>query len=245
MADVSDERVTLEVSDGTRMDAYVARPAEGGSAAQNAAIMVFQEAFGVNAHIRDVTRRFSQQGYLAIAPELFHRTAPGFEGSYTDFPSTRPHTSALTNENLERDVQATYAWVKSQRGIEPDKIVSIGFCMGGRVSYLANSFVQLACAVSFYGGGIAPGNLSRAEKVQAPMLFCWAGRDKHITPDLVSSVITAMRNAGKSYVSVEFSDADHGFFCDARQAYHTRAATEAWALTLAFLRDNLGLAGRE
>lgn len=241
MEEHTDGNITLEVSDGTTMAAYVARP----HTATHTAIMVFQEAFGVNAHIRDVARRFSRDGFLAIAPELFHRTAPGFEGSYENFPSTRPHTAALTNENLERDIQATYAWLTAQPGIKEDRIVCVGFCMGGRVSYIANSTVRLAAAISFYGGGIAPGNLDRAEKIQAPMLFFWGGRDQHITPDLVASVTTAMRNAGKSYVNVEFSDADHGFFCDARKAYHQRAATEAWILALSFLSDNLKPAGEK
>lgn len=235
MAEQVGEKIALSVSDGTTMDAHVSRP----SGPAHSAIIVCQEAFGVNSHIRDVARRFSREGYLAIAPELFHRTAPGFEGDYDDFPSTRPHISALTNERLQRDVQATYDWVASQPGIDEKQIVSIGFCMGGRVSYLANSFVRLAAAVSFYGGGIAPDNLNRAPDIQAPMLFFWAGRDKRITPDLVASATDAMRNARKPFVSVEFSDAEHGFFNDARKVYNRRAATEAWALTLTFLRNYL------
>ncbi len=240
MADVKDDKITLDVSDGTSMAAYIARPSQGGVGEGSAAIMVFQEAFGVNAHIRDVTRRLARNGFLAVAPELFHRTAPGFEGNYEDFPSTRPHTSALTNDNLEKDIQATYEWVRSQPDVAGDRIVSIGFCMGGRVSYIANSTVQLAAAISFYGGGIAPGNLDRADRIKAPMLFFWGGKDKNITPELTSSISAAMRKAGKPFVNVEFSDADHGFFCDARRAYHKRASTEAWALTLSFLADNIG-----
>jgi carboxymethylenebutenolidase len=235
MASEDGETITLGVADGTSMAAYVARPANP----NGAAIMVFQEAFGVNGHIRDVTRRFAREGYLSVAPELFHRTAPGFEGNYDDFPSTRPHTSALTNENLERDVRAVYDWITTREQIPEDRIVSIGFCMGGRVSFLANSFVRLAASVSFYGGGIAPGNLDRAEKIRAPMLFVWGGRDKHIGPELIAAVTSAMRTAGRPYVNVEFSHADHGFFCDARKTFHRQAANEAWSLTLSFLNDNL------
>ena len=83
MLPVKDATVTLQVSDGTQMNAYVARPSEGDT---HPGLLVFQEAYGVNEHIRDVTRRFAAQGFVAIAPELFHRTAPaGFEGSYSDF----------------------------------------------------------------------------------------------------------------------------------------------------------------
>jgi carboxymethylenebutenolidase len=236
MAEPSSENITLHLADGTTMAAYVVRPARN---PRQTAIMVFQEAFGVNAHIRDVTQRFAREGYLAVAPELFHRTAPGFQGSYDDFQATRPHISGLTNDNLERDIRATYEWIRTQPGVHEDRIASIGFCMGGRVSFLANSYVRLAAAVSFYGGGIAPGNLDRAEKVQAPMLFFWGGLDPHIGPDLVAAVVGAMRKGGKPFVNVEFSFANHGFFCDARHAYHEKAAHEAWALTLSFLNDNM------
>lgn len=237
MAETSEEPITLHVADGTTMAAYAVRPATN---SRQAAIMVFQEAFGVNAHIRDVTRRFAREGFLAVAPELFHRTAAGFQGSYDDFPATRPHTSALTNENLERDIRATYEWVRHRPEVREDRITSIGFCMGGRVSYLANSCVRLAACVSFYGGGIAPANLDRAEKVQAPMLFFWGGLDQHIGPEAVAAVAGAMRKAQKPFVSVEFSFAEHGFFCDARRAYHEKAARQAWALTLSFLAENIG-----
>jgi len=236
MAETTEENITLHVADGTTMTAYAVRPATN---SRQAAIMVFQEAFGVNAHIRDVTRRFAREGFLAVAPELFHRTAPGFQGSYDDFPATRPHTSALTNDNLERDIRATYDWIQSQPGIRDDRIVSIGFCMGGRVSFIANTYVPLAAAVSFYGGGIAPGNIDRAERIQAPMLFFWGGRDQHIGPELIASITAAMKKAGKQYTNVEFSYADHGFFCDARRAYQKQAASEAWTLTLSFLNDSI------
>ena len=95
----------LKVSDGTTMSAYVARPQ---GTEKHPGIMVFQEAFGVNAYIRDVADRFAREGFTAIAPELFHRTGPGFEGSYTDFTGTQQHTSKLTVENLEVDIRATY-----------------------------------------------------------------------------------------------------------------------------------------
>ncbi len=85
--EIATQRVTLQVADGTSMNAYTARPAEEG---KFPGMLVFQEAFGVNAHIRDITERIAREGYVAIAPELFHRTGPGFEGSYTDFPPSCP-----------------------------------------------------------------------------------------------------------------------------------------------------------
>jgi carboxymethylenebutenolidase len=113
----------------------------------------------------------------------------------------------------------------------------VGFCMGGRVSFLANSVVPVRKAVSFYGGGIAPGLLDRAAKLHGPALLIWGGLDKHITPEHRKAVTDALSAQRKTYVNVEFSNADHAFFCDDRAAYEPHAARQAWALTLEFLQS--------
>jgi carboxymethylenebutenolidase len=229
------DKVELGVADGTRMAAYVARPERGGP---HPGLLVFQEAFGVNHHIRNVSERFAAEGYVAIAPELFHRTAPpGFEGSYTDFPAVMPHARAVTTETAELDIRSAYEWLRSNAQVKEDAISSVGFCMGGRASFIANSLVSLRGAVSFYGGGIAPGLLDRAAKLQAPSLFVWGGLDKHITVEHRNAVTEALDAQQKTYVNVEFSRADHGFFCDERAAYEPHSARQAWALTLEFLRS--------
>src|SRR5215472_14936561 len=150
--DLVTENVELKVADSGPMRAYIARPANGGP---HPGLIVFQEAYGVNSHIRNVTERFAAQGYLAIAPELFHRTAPtGFEGDYQNFASVRAHYQALTNEAAEADTKAAYNWLQSHPQVQRDRISAVGFCMGGKISFLANSVVRLHAAVSFYGGGI-------------------------------------------------------------------------------------------
>src|SRR5580698_2587295 len=112
--EIRTEYVDLSVDDGTTMRGYVARPAAAGAAP---GLIVGQEAFGVNAHIRDVTERFAREGYVAIAPELFHRSAgPGFEGRYDDFPSVMPHVQALRHPNVEADLRATHAWLAANAG---------------------------------------------------------------------------------------------------------------------------------
>jgi carboxymethylenebutenolidase len=228
------EKIELAVSDGTRMAAYVARPERDGP---HPGLLVFQEAFGVNHHIRDVCERFAAEGYVAMAPELFHRTAPaGFEGSYTDFPAVRPHLQAVTTETAEADIRSAHEWLRSNVEVKAEEISCIGFCLGGRVSFIANGLVPLRAAVSFYGGGIAPGLLDRASRLQAPSLFIWGGLDKHITPEHRRAVLEALSAAKKIYVNAEFSRADHGFFCDERAAYEPHSARQAWALTLEFLK---------
>lgn len=234
MATRVQEKITLPVSDGSKMSAYVARPDDSAS---HPGIMVFQEAFGVNSHIRNMCERFAEEGYVAIAPELFHRTAPGFEGDYNNFPAVTPHMRAMTVEGTEADLRATYDWLQSQEQVKRDHICSVGYCMGGRVSFLANSILPLHAAASYYGGGIATGLLDRAAKLNAPMLLFWGGLDKNIPPEQRNAVVEALRAAGKVYANVEFSDADHGFNCDERKSYQPRAARQAWALLLEFLKS--------
>jgi carboxymethylenebutenolidase len=232
MGTIGTETIALQVADGTSMNAYVATPAEGAKAP---GLLVFQEAFGVNAHIRDVADRFAKQGYVAIAPELFHRTGPGFEGVYSNFPACMPHMQALTPDGLIADARASFDWLQRNPRVLPNATASIGFCMGGRVSFLANSAIPLKAAVSFYGGGIAPALLPRVAQQHSPILFFWGALDSHIPKEHIRAIVDAMLEAKKMFVNVEFSDADHGFFCDARASYKETAAKQAWELTLKFL----------
>ena len=232
MDTVRTEYVTLRVADGTTMNSCVAAPAGDGKLP---GLLVFQEDFGVNPHIRDITQRFAKAGYVAIVPELFHRTGPGFEGDYTNFKACMPHMQALTPDGLTQDAQAAFDWLQTNPRVLRNCTASVGFCMGGRVSFLANSVLPLQAAISFYGGGIAPALLPRAPRIHAPMLFFWGGLDSHIPQEQIRAVIDAMRQAKKTFVNVEFSDADHGFFCDARASYKDSAAKQAWDLSLRFL----------
>ncbi len=233
MSGVVIEEIKLNVSDGSSMSAFVARPR---GTEKHPGIFVFQEAFGVNAYIRNIAERFAKEDYVAIAPELFHRTSTHFEGDYNDFEGTRNHIQALTNEGLVADIKAVDNWIRSEARILIDEVVSIGFCMGGRVSFLANQTVKLKAAISFYGGGI-PTIINQVPQMQAPQLMFWGGLDKHIGDDQVTTVTNALKKNNKKYVSVTFSDADHGFFCDVRQSYNSVAAKQAWSLLNEFLNS--------
>ena len=234
------EFVNLSVDDGTAMRAYVAHP----DGKPRAGLIVFQEIFGINSHIRDVTERFGRQGFLAVAPELFHRTAPGFETGYaqSDMGAAFGQMQQMTDAGLEADIRAAHKWL---RDAGQSRICSTGYCMGGRVSCLAAITVPLSCAVSYYGGGIAPsqfnpGLLERLKDLQAPILFFWGGKDSHIPAESVRQVEDSARSAQKNFTSVHFSFADHGFFCDRRGSYNLEAAGLAWPLTLAFFDTHTG-----
>jgi carboxymethylenebutenolidase len=223
------EWIDLSVDDGTAMRAWVARPA-GPSPSRG--LLLFQEAFGVNTHIRDVTSRFAEAGFVAIAPELFHRTAPGFDCGYDEYPRAMEQLQKLTVEGLDADVRAAFGWL--DRDGVGGNTAAVGYCVGGRVSFVANSAVPLKAAVSYYGGHIPP-LLGRVPRLSGPMLFFWGGLDHHIPEEQRRAVIKGVGDAGKTFVNVLFSNADHGFFCDARASYNPQAAAQAWSLTQAFL----------
>jgi carboxymethylenebutenolidase len=235
---MSTEWVTLHVADGTEMRAYVAKPDDW----NGFGLLVFQEAFGVNGHIRDLTERYAKLGFLAAAPELFHRTGSGFEGSYGDFAAVMPHYQALTDDSLVADFKATYEYLTSQNA---KKSACIGYCLGGKASYLAAATLPLACAVSYYGGGIAPnersaGLLDRTKDIKCPILLFWGGLDTHIPPEHYHSIEASLKEAGKEYIQVVISDAEHGFNCDVRPSYNAKASAEALALVQAFFEAHLG-----
>lgn len=234
MPNLLHDKVTLKVSDGTKMDCYVARirdeqPRPG--------LIVLQEVFGVNEHIRDVTERFGREGFVAIALELYHRTAPGKEFAYTDFTSARPHMTSMTREGVDADLRAAFEWLQSQPFVKAAEISAVGYCMGGRVAFAANTILPLKSSISYYGAGIPNGPLDRAASLNGPQLFFWGGKDQHIPPEQRAAIIDKLKEHGKTYVNVEFSEADHAFFCDQRPAYHPAAARQSWALTLEFLRS--------
>ena len=244
-AGIREEAVEIPVSDGSRMRGYWASPS---AKAQAAGLLLFQEAFGVNAHIRDVARRFAAQGYSVLAPELFHRSAkPGEEFSYADFNAVIPHMKAMSDKSHEEDIRAAHAWLSDPSRSGSRGIAAVGYCMGGRTAFLAAAIAPLKAAVSYYGGGIAPmemmgnpGLLDRAGSLKAPVLLYWGGLDQHIKAADRRRVADALEKAGKPYAWTVFSGADHGFFCDARANYNAGAAAQSWALTLEFLKGALG-----
>lgn len=224
-------RHTLKVSDGTEMALFAARPERSGAPG----LLIFQEAFGVNGHIQALCEAFAREGWLAAAPELYHRTAPGFECAYDDISPARPHMQAMTEAGIRADQQAAFDWLRSQGC---PAVAAIGYCMGGRMAFLAHVSLPLAAAVSYYGGGIQLLG-AQTPDLHGPMLFHWAGRDTHVTTEHVRAVEDHLRAAGKAFVSVTYSEADHGFNCDERKSHHPESAQQALALTLAFLRHHL------
>jgi carboxymethylenebutenolidase len=229
-------QISLHVADGTEAHAYTASPSADG---KFPGIILLQEAFGVTPHIKGLADRLAAEGYVVIAPELFHRTAgPGAEFSYSDWGAITPHYTGITLEGLQADLHAAYGWLQGQDNVVKEKIGSIGFCLGGRVSFIANFTLPLSAGVSYYGGG-THAVADRAKDIHGAHLFFWGGLDTHILPEYINAVTTALKEHNKAYTNVVFSDAEHAFNNNERPSYNADASSEAWALTLAFFKNKL------
>lgn len=217
-----------------QIDAYYAAPTESG---WFPAVIVIQEIFGVNSHIRSVTERLAQEGYVAIAPAIFQRTAPGFEVGYGDHDVAlgRQHKDLTTAAQLLSDIQATIVFLRQQPNVRGDRIGTIGFCFGGHVVYLAATLPDIQATASFYGAGIAtltPGGgaptLSRTAEIQGVLYAFFGTRDPLIPIDHIDQVEAALQQGHVRHQVFRYPT-DHGFFCDQRASYDPQAAAEAWS----------------
>lgn len=234
VGDVVIEQITIPVADGTRMIGHVARPSLPGPASPG--ILVFQEAYGVNDYLRAVAKRFAELGFIAIAPELYHRSGDAVIISYDDFEAAVPYSRALQVEQLAADIRASYDALVRDFNVGAGRVAAVGFCMGGRTAYLANAHVPLAAAISFYGGNI-PRWFEYVEAQHGPMLCFWGRRDQTIPVSQYREVADKFDAAGIRHTQVVFSTAGHGFFRHTRDdVYDPDASRAAWAFTQEFLR---------
>jgi carboxymethylenebutenolidase len=228
------ERVEIPVGDGTTMSGHLVLPE---SDTPLPGIIILQEIFGVNDHIKDVAARYAREGYVTFAPDLFHRQVPDHIGSYEDVPASIQLAMKYEGKDSEADVRAAAEYLSKHPAVN-GRIACLGFCMGGRLAFVANGVGKLAAAVSFYGNP-TPDKLVYAENFSGPIMLIWAGKDTYIPRAAHAQTTEKLRELGKAYVNVEFSEQNHGFFCDARHDYDAGAARQAWALTTAFLATHL------
>lgn len=211
------------------IDAYLAEP----NLPTRAGVIVIQEIFGVNSHIRAVTERFAQEGYLAIAPAIFQRTAPGFEVGYSqeDTKLGRSHKDQTKADELLSDLKATIEYLKAS-GIE--QIGAIGFCFGGHVAYLAATLPEIKATASFYGAGIAvmiPGGgeptISRTPQIQGTLYAFFGTQDPLIPVEQIDQIEATLEQNHIAHRVFRYPTG-HGFFCDQRADHNPEAAADAW-----------------
>jgi len=207
--------------------AYLAAPAgtpKGG-------VVIVQEIFGVNHHIKAVTDKFSEQGYLALAPRFFDHLKTGVELGYT--PDTiaegRKYVTELGFDKPVQDVEAAIEELR-RRGVR--KVAVTGFCWGGTITWLSATRLKPDAAIGYYGGGIYG---TKNEKPQVPTMLHFGDKDMHIPMSHVNEVRKLHPN-----VLVYDYPADHGFHCDERGSYDAAAAKQAMARTLEFMAKHVG-----
>ncbi len=243
---VQTESLTITTSAGESMNAYLARP-EGGGA--RPAVLVFMEIFGINDHIRDVTRRVAAEGYVALAPDYFHRTGPGIELGYDDdgMAEGMKHLGQLQADQMIADARDAIATLRARDDVDGDHIGAMGFCIGGHMTYLTACETDVVAAASYYGGGIAapegPGGaastISRTPKIGGRIQCYFGGQDEMIPSDQVDAIRAALADGGIDHDVTVYPDADHGFHCDQRATYLESAARDAWRRTFEMFGEKL------
>ncbi len=217
------------------MPAYLARPSGNGPWP---AVVVVQEAFGLNDHIKDVGRRVAGEGYVTLAPDLFYRGGKGRTARYDDLPTALGLMGALRDDEIVADVKSAVDHLEKQPGVRKARVGITGFCMGGRVSFLAACALpdRIAASAPFYGGGLP---IDRTATLRAPVLAFFGADDPFIPLDQVEKLRTEAQRLGKQVEIVVYPGAPHGFFCNERDSYRPDAAADAWAKTKAFFARHL------
>jgi carboxymethylenebutenolidase len=240
---MAERSITVSTADGP-MEVYEATP--DGPATR--AVVVIQEAFGVNRHIQSVVRRLADAGYHAVAPSLFHRAGGGCIDDYDnlDFNEVIALFEGVSDDTVLGDVDAALG-VLHDAGFTDDHIGAVGFCFGGRATFLIGARRTLGAAVGFYGGGIAsagvlpyPPLIDEASTLRTPWLGLFGDRDASIPVDDVERLREALLSAPVPTEVVRYPDAGHGFHCDVRADYHPESARDAWGRALNWLDIHLG-----
>lgn len=220
------EQIALRAADGQELGAYVAWP----NGEPVAGLVVIQEIFGVNAHIRRVADSYARDGFLAIAPALFDRIEKGVELAYegSDAARARSFIPRLDMETAMLDVEAALQYAAKST---ESKVGAIGYCWGGTLAWLAASRLPVQAAVGYYGGRIAS---YLNEQPRCPVMLHFGTQDAHISKADVDKI-----QAAHPEIDIFRYDAGHGFNCDARSSYNPEAAKVARERSLAFLIQHL------
>jgi carboxymethylenebutenolidase len=226
-AAVTHEELTLAAADGNRFAAFSATPDEP----SGVGVVILPDVRGLYRFYEELALRFAERGIAAVAFDYFGRTA-GAEKRGDDF-EYMPHVEQTTPEGVQADVAASIAQLRAGGA---ETIFTVGFCMGGKHSWLAAADQDgLAGAVGFYGRPADPA--ARAAELQAPILALQAGADQNITAEDNAAFERALEDAGVEYELVTYDGAPHSFF-DRKQEEFAAASEDAWAKTLAFIASN-------
>ena len=229
--------VDIIVNEST-MEGYLTQPEAQG---RHPAVVVIQEIWGVNSHVQSVVDRLPARGYVGLAPAMFHREGPMTTGLHEEMDTAIARVGRSTDVDILSDVKAAVDYIKAQSFVRGDKIGIVGFCFGGRVSYLAAcSISDLSASVVFYGGGIGtalgggPSPLEQTSNIGCPVLGLFGEEDTNPTPEDVAKMDEELTKYGKTHEFHSYAGAGHGFHCEARASYMPEAAADGWGKAMAW-----------
>jgi len=233
MSPVTTQWIDIDSPDG-QFGGYLALPPAG----SGPALLLVQEIFGVNPHIRGVAEQYALAGFVVLAPDLFWREAPRVELGYEGVDQKRAYElmNTVNPARVANDLKATVAALRARPEVAGRKLGAIGYCMGGRLTYAAGAIAGIDAGVAYYGGGIQ-NQLELAPQVACPMQFHYGAQDDHIPASAVDAVRQAFE--GKPAEIFVYPGAGHGFNCWARSAYHPASAALAHGRSLQFLAQQL------
>ena len=228
--------IDIKAHDGGTFGAYVSTPPK--DTAGGPGIVLIQEIWGVNQHIRDVADQYAMDGFTVFAPDVFWRQQPRVDLGYNevDNPKAFAFMGALDRPNAVKDLAATAAVLRAHSA-SVGKVASVGFCMGGALSYMCAATGNVDAAVCYFGGGIHT-MLDREQDIKVPMLMHFAENDGHISMAAVELVQAAFKGRDEVRIDV-YPGVDHGFNCWGRTMYNQKAAALARGRSLAFLAKTI------
>ena len=238
---IVEEIVDLQVPDGT-MATCTYRPDDD---EPHPAVIVIQEIFGVNSHIKDVARRIAGQGYVTAAPDMFHRTGRLNTLPYDQMQEAGKLREGMTDDGIVADLTTLVTHLQQDSRVLSDRIGITGYCMGGRVSFLAACRVPgINAAAVYYGGGIVPREdappaqgpapIDLAHQITCPMIGFFGGQDRGIPVEHVQRIEETLKQLKKDAEFHIYQEAGHAFFNDERPSYDEGASRDAWAQTMGF-----------
>ena len=222
--------IDIDTTNGNEFRGYLSLPPTG----SGPGLVLIQEIWGVNAHIRAVADQYAQDGYVVLAPDVFWRMKPGVDLDYNDSDTKQAfdYLQKLDVDKAVEDLTRTVQVLRSQPEVKGG-VASLGYCMGGMLSYLCAANAGVDAAVCYYGGGIQ-NRLDQADRIKCPILFHFAEEDQIIPPDAVAAVKRAFKDKKNALIET-YPGVGHGFNCWGRPSYNQKAAALAHGLSLSFL----------
>jgi carboxymethylenebutenolidase len=229
------EYIELTATDGGKFKSYLSLPESG----KGPGMVVIQEIFGVNYHIRDVADYYAEEGYVVLAPDLFWRMEPEVELGYSedDFQKAFGYYQQLDVDQCIKDIGDSIKALRSLPQLE-GQVGCIGFCLGGKLAYLTAARTDVDCAVGYYGVAIET-SLDEANNISCPLVLHFAGEDQFVPPEAVKQITAKLGD--KSGIEIyNYPGTDHAFNCPERPSYHKPSAMMAHSRSMAMFRKVLG-----